>query len=110
MARAVFYYHQKRLKSGDKNVNKKELIASIFQEHKEQYGYRRVTVEMRNRGVIINHKTVKRLIDDMGLKSKIKMVRYRSYKGEVGKIALNIINRDFVAEAPNRNGQPMSRK
>lgn len=110
MARSVFYYHQKRLKSGDKNVNKKELIASIFQEHKEQYGYRRVTVEMRNRGVIINHKIVKRLIDDMGLKSKIKMVRYRSYKGEVGKIALNIINRDFVAEAPNRNGQPMSRK
>ena len=102
MARSVFYYHLKRLKSGDKNANKKELIASIFQEHKGRYGYRRVTMEMRNRGVIINHKTVKRLMDDMGLKSKIRMVRYRSYKGEVGKIAPNIINRDFVAEAPNR--------
>lgn len=102
MARSVFYYHLKRLKSGDKNANKKELIASIFQEHKWRYGYRRVTMEVRNRGVIINHKTVKRLMDDMGLKSKIRTVRYRSYKGEVVKIAPNIINRDFVAEAPNR--------
>ncbi len=39
---------------------------------------------------------------EMGLKSKIRKVRYHSYKGEVGKIAPNIIARNFVAEAPNR--------
>ena len=38
----------------------------------------------------------------MGLKSKIRKIRYRSYKGEIGKIALNIINRNFIAQAPNR--------
>lgn len=38
----------------------------------------------------------------MGLKSKIRKIRYRSYKGEVGKIAPNIIARDFVATEPNR--------
>ena len=37
----------------------------------------------------------------MGLKSKIRKIRYRSYKGEIGKIALNIINRNFIAQAPN---------
>lgn len=38
----------------------------------------------------------------MGLKSKIRRVRYRSYKGEIGRIAPNIINRNFAADAPNR--------
>lgn len=40
----------------------------------------------------------------MGLKSKIRKIRYRSYKGEIGKIgkiAPNIINRNFIAQAPN---------
>ncbi len=36
------------------------------------------------------------------LKSQIRKVRYRSYKGEIGKIAPNILNRDFVASAPNQ--------
>ena len=38
----------------------------------------------------------------MGLKCKIRKIRYRSYKGVVGKIAPNIIDRDFVATEPNR--------
>ena len=60
------------------------------------------TAEMRNRGYKINHKTVQRLMNEMGLKCKIRKVRYRSYKGEVGKIAPNIIKRNFIATAPNR--------
>ena len=40
-------------------------------------------------------------MDEMCLKSSIRKVRSRSYKGEVGKIAPNIIARDFAAEAPN---------
>lgn len=102
MARSVFYYHLKRLKTRDKYVIEKENIKSIFHEHKGRYGYRRVTAEMRNRGFIINHKTVQRLMNSMCLKSQIRKARYRSYKGEVGKIAPNIINRDFVATAPNQ--------
>tara|TARA_B110000971_G_C19928592_1_gene462848 strand:+ start:513 stop:1112 length:600 start_codon:yes stop_codon:yes gene_type:complete len=39
---------------------------------------------------------------EMGLKCKIRKVRYRSYKGNVGKVAPNIIERNFVATAPNR--------
>lgn len=102
MARSVFYYHLKHLKTIDKYFNEKESIKLIFHEHKGRYGYRRVTAEMHNRGFMLNHKTIQRLMGDLGLKSKIRMVRYRSYKGEVGKIAPNIIDRDFTAEAPNR--------
>ena len=107
MARSVFYYHLKRLKTIDKYSNEKESIKLIFHEHKGRYGYRRVTAEMHNRGFMLNHKTIQRLMCDLGLKSKIRMVRYRSYKGEVGKIAPNIIDRDFTAEAPTANGRQM---
>lgn len=102
MARSVFYYHFKLLNTTDKYVVEKETIKSIFHEHKGRYGYRRITAEMRNRGFVINHKTVQHIMDNMSLKSKIRKVRYRSYKGEAGKIAPNIIARDFAADAPNR--------
>ena len=102
MARSVFYYHMSRLKADDKYAQARKCIRSIFHEHKGRYGYRRVTSEMRNRGFSINHKTVQRLMGEMGLKSRIRRVRYRSYKGDVGKIAPNIIARDFSADAPNR--------
>ena len=102
MARSVFYYHLNSTKVTDKYSTEEDEIKKIFHEHKGRYGYRRVTAEMHNRSYIINHKTVKKLMERLGLKSQIRKVRYRSYKGEVGKIAPNIINRDFVAIAPNR--------
>ncbi len=102
MARSVFYYHLKRLESGYKYSAEKEEIGNIFHEHKGRYGYRRITAEMRNRKYAINHKTVQRLMAEMGLKSEMRKVKYRSYKGEVGKVAPNVIERDFTADAPNR--------
>lgn len=101
MARSVFYYHIKRLKAQDKYAGEKEMIRTIFHEHKGRYGYRRITAEMRNRGFAINHKTVQRLMAQMGLKSQIRKVRYRSYRGEAGRVAPNIIDRDFTSTAPN---------
>lgn len=102
MARSVFYYHLKRLKASDKYAVEKKEIKDIYHEHKGRDGYRRITAEMRNRKFVINHKTVKRLMDELGLKCKIRKVKYRSYKGEIGKIAPNVIERDFSATAPNR--------
>ncbi len=72
MARSVFYYHLKRLKAKDKYASEKEMIKSIFHDHKGRYGYRRVTAEMRNNDVVLNHKTVQRLMVQMGLKSQIR--------------------------------------
>ena len=82
MARSVFYYHLRRLKAEDRYVVEKKEIRDIFHEHKGRYGYRRVTQEMRNRKYIINHKTVQRIMMEMGLKSKVRKVRYRSYRSE----------------------------
>ena len=102
MARSTFYYHIKRLGAKDRYALEKKEINSIFHEHKGRYGYRRVTAEMRNRKYVINHKTVQRLMVEMSLKCKIRKVRYRSYKGTVGKVAPNIIERNFVTTAPNK--------
>lgn len=102
MARSVFYYHLRRLGAKDRYEAERETIESIFHEHRGRYGYRRVSAEMHNRGYMINHKTVRRIMNEMGLKSGIRKVRYRSYRGEVGRIAPNVIARDFVADAPNR--------
>ena len=76
------------------------MIYTTFHKHKGRYGYRRITLELRNEGCLINHKTVKKLMDELELKSEVRKVRYHSYKGEVGKTAPNIIDRDFAADRP----------
>ncbi len=50
----------------------------------------------------MNHKTVQRLMKILGLKCMVRMKRYRSYKGQVGNIAPNLIKRNFKADAPNQ--------
>ena len=102
MARSSFYYHQKQNKLPDKYKAIKELIKSIYHKHKGRYGYRRITDELQNKGIIINHKTVLRLMKMLGLKSIIRVKKYKSYTGENGKIAPNILERNFKAEAPNQ--------
>lgn len=102
MARSVFYYHHKRMGADDKYKHEKQEIRRIYHLHKGRYGYRRITAEMKNLGYKINHKTVQKLMNILGLKCKIRKVRYRSYKGEVGQIAPNVIERNFKATLANQ--------
>jgi transposase InsO family protein len=102
MARSSFYYHQKQNKLPDKYKVIKELIKSIYHKHKGRYGYRRITDELQNQGIIINHKTVLRLMKLLGLKSIIRIKKYKSYKGEQGKIVANVLERNFEATTPNQ--------
>lgn len=41
-------------------------------------------------------------MNELGLKSLVRMKKYRSYKGKVGKVAPNILDRNFKAEKPNQ--------
>ena len=101
MARSSFYYHNLRSKT-DKYQELKLKIKSIYHKHKGRYGYRRITDELRKSGTIINHKTVLKLMNSLGLKSLIRRKKYKSYKGEQGKIAPNILQRAFKADRPNQ--------
>lgn len=79
-------------------------IKEIFNQHLGNYGYRRITCVLRNEGMTINPKKVKRLMKTMGLFGKVirKHNRYSSYKGTVGKIAGNEINCYFSADQPRK--------
>ena len=102
LPKATYYYHRKKQGSVDKYAQAKAEIQSIFHENKGRYGYRRITAELRNRGCSLNHKTVQRLMKELGLECRVRMKKYRSYKGEVGKVADNELNREFRAEKPNQ--------
>lgn len=99
--RSTYYYWTSRFDQPDKYDNMKSMISTIYHDHKGRYGYRRITLELRNQGFLINHKTVQRLMKEMGLKSLVRIKKYRSYKGNVGKIAPNILSRKFIATKPN---------
>ncbi|WP_431605390.1 IS3 family transposase, partial [Acinetobacter seifertii] len=82
----------KALRSNDKYTELKQQIKSIYHAHKGCYGYRRITLALKRIGIMINHKCVYRLMKSMGLKSRIRALKYRSYKsGCVGTIADNVL-------------------
>lgn len=97
----MFYYQVQASKCSDNYANERKLIKSIYHEHRGRYGYRRVHLELKNRGVILNHKTVQRLMVQLGLKSTVRPKKYRSYRGESGKVAPNVLKRDFLATKPD---------
>ena len=84
-----------------KNSELMEAIRKIFDKHKGRYGVRRIHHELLNIGYKANHKKVQRLMHKMDLKGKRPKEKYHSYKGEVGKIANNIISRNFKADKPD---------
>ena len=101
LARSTYYYHLKQLYKPDKNQDIKIEIQSIYREHKGNYGYRRIHLELRNRGYSVNHKKVQRLMKVLGLVARIRRKRkYSSYQGEIGKKAENLIQRQFEAAKP----------
>lgn len=101
MPRSTYYYQVKQLDKLDKNKAIKTEIQAIYDEHKGNYGYRRIYLGLRNRGCVVNHKKVQRLMTVMGLAARIRRKRkYSSYKGEVGKKADNLIKRQFEGFKP----------
>lgn len=101
LSRSTYYYQLKQLNKGEKDKALKAEIKSIYDEHKGNYGYRRIHLELRNRGFMINHKKVQRLMKVMGLAARIRRKRkYSSYMGEVGKKADNLIQRQFKGSKP----------
>ena len=100
IARSTYYYYLKQPNT-DKYECEKQEIQEIHNTNKGRYGYRRITIAMRNEGYVINHKNIQKLMKQLGLKGKQrKNDKYHSYKGTVGKVADNLLKRDFYAEKP----------
>lgn len=101
LPRSTWYHNLRRLTQPDSDADLKTQISEIYQYHKGCYGYRRITVWLRRQGLSINHKVVQRLMEELGLKALIRVKKYRSWKGEVGKVAPNLLQRNFNAEKAN---------
>ena len=98
LSKSCYNYHKNNI---DKDKDLKDKILKIFESNKSRYGYRRIDISLRNDGLIVNHKKILRLMNELNIKAKSKKQRkYNSYKGEVGKIADNIIHRDFKTNKP----------
>lgn len=102
LARSTFYYQQKVCESADKYQQIKDSIREVFDRHKGRYGYRRITATLVQMGKRVNHKTVQRLMSQLGLKSLVRLKKYSSYKGGVGTAAPNILARQFDAQQINQ--------
>ena len=101
LARSTFYYQQKASQGADKYSALKDRIGVLFARHHGRYGYRRITAALGRSGQPVNHKTVQRLMHQMGLRSLVRPKKYRSYRGDVGRAAPNLLQRQFVAGQAN---------
>ncbi|WP_237088381.1 IS3 family transposase [Nubsella zeaxanthinifaciens] len=100
IARSSFYYYMKRNKAVDKYQAIRIRIIELYRQHKGRYGYRRMLFQLKKEGHKVNHKTVLRLTGEMGLKSIVRPKKYRSYRGEEGRTAPNMLSRKFNAGRP----------
>ncbi|WP_241426456.1 IS3 family transposase [Macrococcus armenti] len=101
--KSTYMYWQKQFDKENKDQKIENQIKEIFEENAMNYGYRRITGELRNRGYIINHKKVQRIMSKLNLKSisfTRKNRKYSSYKGKIGLIADNLVNRRFDTNIP----------
>ena len=76
------------------------MIRKIHFENYNAIGYRKMGIILRNNGCFLNHKTVLKLMNLMNIHGKVRKSKYKSYKGTIGKIVPNIVERDFVANKP----------
>ena len=98
MPRSVYYYQVSISGKVDRHLEVKIQINTIFHRHRGRYGYRRVPLALRNQRRYLDPKTVQKLMRQLGLKSTVRPKRYQSYKGAIGKIAPNLLQRNFVAK------------
>ncbi|MED1785429.1 IS3 family transposase [Brevibacillus fortis] len=103
VSRSGYYAYLKR-KATDRDKLVKDLIKAVYKKYDSKYGYRQIQLFLlQDHGVWINHKKVLRLMQDMRLRSRIRR-KYRSHSvSSTGRrVAENVLQREFYADAPNK--------
>ena len=100
MARSTYYYRVNALKAEDKYKEARKRLKELHELHKGRYGYRRMTASLRAEGLVISHKTVRKLMREEGVECRIRRKRKTSNPSPELAASPNILNRDFSAEAP----------
>ncbi|MBS4976256.1 MULTISPECIES: IS3 family transposase [Longicatena] len=89
LKRSTYYYTLSKTNKDMKNDKVMNTIIDIYYTHKGRYGYRRITLELINKGFMMNHKKVKRLMSVMGLYGVTPKAKYKSYKGDMNGTVKN---------------------
>jgi len=80
----------------ERDTNLKEHILSIHQLH-PHFGYKRMRTALHKEGLTFNHKKVRRLMRELGVRSVIR--KKRPYAGRKPSVVFqNVLNREFAAE------------
>lgn len=106
ISKQAFYYQAKHLR--DKDIKDELFFKKIeknFQKNYCKYGSPRITIALNNElkkssNIKVNHKRVERIMKKFNLKARPIRRKYISFKGEVGKIAPNLLNCDFATTKP----------
>lgn len=68
---------------------------------RDHYGYQRITKKLKKK-FMINHKAVQKLMRKMGIFFRIHMHKYNSSKGDVSRIAPNLLKRNLKTDKQNQ--------
>lgn len=102
LKRSTYYYTLNKLDKDTKNDDIMNTIIDIYYTHKARYGYRRITLELINRGYTVNHKKVKRLMSKMGLYARTPKAKYKSYKGDMNGTVKNLLLDKVIDEVNHK--------
>ena len=107
VSRAGFYRHLKAMAPVEEQLEVQSAIQEIVLTHQRRYGYRRVTAELRDRGVCVNHKRVARLMREDNLLAVVRRKfvrttnsdhRFAVYLNLAAQLELNGPNQLWVAD------------
>lgn len=103
VSRSGYYDFVKRMDKPSKNEYLVELIRECQEKSKRTYGYRRVHIWLRRQyEVILNPKTVLKIMNNNNLLSEVRRRRkYRQMGQQLHKYE-NLLNREFTADKPNQ--------
>lgn len=94
VSRAGFYRSLRDRAAEEEAMEVRGAIQQIAVEHRRRYGYRRITAELRNRGMQVNHKRVSRMMRE----DQLLAVRRKAFVATTNsqhdfQVALNLAGR-----------------
>lgn len=105
VSRAAYYAWVKRLDQPDRDAERKQLIQEAYEKSHRTYGYRRIAIWIRkNKGQVINHKAVLRIMNSLQIHSIARKRRMFKRLADLETYHRydNLLNRDFTASRPNQ--------
>ena len=102
LSRSCYYYNINALANEDKYLALRKHIRELFKENKCRYGYRRIHSLLKQEGIVVSEKVVRKIMREENLNVVfIKMKKYSSYLGEISPAVDDLVKRNFHAKQPN---------